>query len=188
MYLSDKNMKKKFHKILLTLVLVFVPPFLLVFTNEGNRVVDNVMLWLFDRPSLKLNLQEASQSYTEADIQKAFPGLKWQCGSLHSSFGETACNASIGSFNELPARHIVAYFAQKHLSAIQLRYHEHYHDQLIQQLIKTLGQPENAMQAIKSTPDADPVLQWSTGRGLVILKKSINPTDEPVLLWISSVK
>ena len=47
--------RKKLHKTLLILTLVIVPPYFLIFTDEGARISDNVVLWLFgeeylDRP------------------------------------------------------------------------------------------------------------------------------------------
>ncbi len=181
-------MKKSFHKTLLALIVVFVPPFFLVFTEEGNRVSDNVMLWLFDRPGIKLNLRQANRQYTESDLKKAYPELEWRCGRVDSAFGQSACNAAIGTFNELPARHIVAFFANGRLNAIEMNYHPRYHQALLKQLLKTLGQPQNAAQATRPAPDADPVLQWSTGKGLVILKKTLNPDDQAALLWLASVE
>jgi len=179
---------KKLHKTLLALLLVFVPPYFLVFTDEGNRVSDNVILWLFGQESLKLNLKEADRSFTEAHIKQVFPDLEWQCGAHNSPFGKTACNAPIGAFNELPAHRVVMYFVDEHLNAIQINYREQYHNALLQHLVDTLGQPVNAQEAVMDTPEADDVLQWNTGSGLVVLKKTIRESDQPALMWLGSAQ
>jgi len=180
--------KKKLHKTLLALMLVFVPPYFLVFTEEGNRITDNAILWLFGQESLALNLAEADGNFTENQVREVFADLEWQCGMVQSQFGQTACNAPIASFNELPARYVVMYFADDHLNAIKLSYREPYHNALLRQLIDTLGQPGNAGSAASDTPDADEVLQWNTGKGLVVLKKTIREAEQPALLWLRSAQ
>lgn len=179
---------KKLHTTLLALVLVFIPPYFLVFTEEGNRVTDNALLWLFGQQSMSLNLAEADTNFTDEQIRQVFPDIEWQCGRVQSQFGQTACNASIANFNDLPARHVVMFFANRHLNAIQLSYREQYHDAMLRHLIKTLGQPGNAEAATRPTSGADEVLQWNTGKGLVVLKKSIRESDEPALLWLGSAQ
>ena len=179
---------KKLHTTLLALLLVFLPPYFLVFTDEGNRVTDNAVLWLFGQEDLNLNLKEADTGFTEAHIRQAFSSLEWECGAVQSSFGPYACNAVIGSFNDLPARHVTMFFANDHLKAIQVSYREQYHNALLQHLVDTLGRPENAAPALNATPDADQVLQWNTGKGLVVLKKTIRESEQPALLWLGSAQ
>ena len=181
-------MNKKLHKTLLALLLVFLPPYFLIFTDEGNRVTDNALLWLFGQEELKLNLKQADTAFTEDQVRQAFADLDWQCGAVDSPFGQHACNAAIGSFNELPARHVFMYFADRHLNAIQISYREQYHNALLGHLIETLGQPRNALAAAGDPPDADPVLEWHTGKGLVVLKKTIRESDQPALLWLGSAQ
>ena len=180
--------KNKLHKTLLALLLVFIPPYFLVFTEEGNRITDNAVLWLFGGEAFKLNLQEADTAFNEAHVRKVYADLEWHCGSVQSSFGQNACNASIASFNELPARRVTMYFVNDHLNAIQVDYREPYHNALLQHLLDTLGQPDNAAAAVRATPDADEVLQWRTGKGLVVLKKTIRESDHAALLWLGSAQ
>jgi hypothetical protein len=181
-------MKKKLHKTLLALVLVMIPPYFLVFTEEGNRVSDNVMLWLFGRENFEFNLKQADTAYTEAQIKKVFPDIDWRCGAVESQFGQYACNAVIGSFNGLPANRVVLYFVHDHLNAAQIDYRAQYHNALLTQLLDSLGQPINATEAASDAPDADPVVQWQTGKGLVVLKKTIRESDQPALFWLGSAQ
>lgn len=179
-------MKKKLHKTLLALLLVLIPPYFLVFTEEGNRVSDNAILWLFGQQGLALNLAEADSSFSESDIREVFPDLDWQCGKLSSPFGQSACNSVIASFNDLPAHHAVLYFDDNRLSAIRIDYRRRYHRSLWQQLVDTLGQPTESAPGMPYPENPDQVLQWDTGKGLVVLKKTIGESDQPALMWIGS--
>lgn len=179
-------MTGKLHKTLLALLLVFIPPYFLVFTEEGNRVSDNALLWLFGHPDLMLNLREADSAFTESQVRQVFADIDWQCGTVDSPFGQRACNAAIGSFNDLPARHAALFFAHDQLNAIRIAYREHYHSALLAQLIGTLGQPRNATAASTDAADADTVLEWPTGKGLVVLKKTIRESDQAALLWLGA--
>lgn len=179
--------KKSFHKTFIALLLVLTPPFFLVFTEEGNRVTDNAVLWLFGQESVLINLKEADSNFTQEQVRTTYPDLDWQCGSVNSPFGKTACNAIIGTFNELPAKHLIVYFVNEQLNAIQVHYREKYHNGLLQHLLETLGQPRNVASATSGTPDEDPVLEWDTGKGLVVLKKSIRDKDQAALLWLANV-
>ena len=181
-------MKKKLHKTLLALLIVFVPPYFLLFTEEGNRVSDNAVLWLFDREEFRLDLNQASNNFTEDEIKKVYEKIDWKCGAAQSNFGDYACNSLIGAFNELPAERAFLYFAGKQLSAIQIVYRDHYHKALISQLIETIGQPLNALEATRDSVHADPVLQWKVNHGSVILKKTIGEGDQPALLWLGSTQ
>lgn len=181
-------MKKKLHKTLLALVLVLIPPYFLVFTEEGNRISDTAILWLFGRENFEFNLQQADTAYTEAQIKKVFPDIDWQCSPVKSQFGGYACSAPIGSFNGLPARSAALFFVHDRLNAVQIDYREQYHNALLKQLLASLGQPSNVVAASKDTPDADPVLQWQTGKGLVVLKKTIRESDQPALFWLGSAQ
>ena len=73
-------MKKKLHKTLLALLIVFVPPYFLLFTEEGNRVSDNAVLWLFDREEFRLDLNQASNTFTEDELKKVYVKIDWKCG------------------------------------------------------------------------------------------------------------
>lgn len=179
-------MKKKLHKTLLALLLVLIPPYFLVFTEEGNRASDNAILWLFGQEGLALNLAEADSSFSESDIRQVFPDLDWQCGKLASPFGQSACNSIIASFNELPAHHVVMYFNDNRLSAIRIDYRRRYHQSLLQQLIDTLGRPQEGASTDQPAVAAGEVLQWDTGKGLVVLKKAISESDQPALMWVGS--
>ena len=118
-----------------------------------------------------------------------FEELDWQCRDEASSFGNQLCSATIGSFNDFPARYLTAFFADEKLNALKVVYRRHYHEQMLGHLIKTLGQPGNVADAIKGTPDADTVLEWDTGKGIVVLPKELEdrgPREEASLMWLAT--
>ena len=176
---------KKLHKTLLILALVIVPPYFFIFTEEGTRISDNVILWLFGAESIKLDLKALDASYRTQEVRKVFPDLPWECEEQETAFGDSLCGAPIGSVNNYPARQLTAYFADDRIKALKIVYRERYHAQFLGHLIKLLGQPKNVEEAIKDTPDSAPVLEWDTGKGFVVLKKTLEPGDEPALFWLA---
>ncbi len=179
-------MKKKLHKTILTLAMVLIPPYFLMFTDEGMRVTDNVVLWVMGGDSIEFNMKEADAAFTSKEIIKIFPDLPWECNSQKSSFGTHTCTTPIASYNEYPAERFSSFFVNDHLNAVKVVYRPQYHAQILGTLIKELGQPRNVAEAIRDTPDAAQVLEWDTGKGLVILKKELNTNDEPAMLWLAS--
>lgn len=177
--------RKKLHKTLLTLLLVFTPPYFLMFTDEGIRITDNAVLWLFGGETFKFNLKEAGSDFDRTAVMQVYSDLQWQCHDEQSPFGDTLCAAAIASFNDFPARYVSAFFMQDRLNAFKIVYREQYHAQILGHLIKLLGQPRNVQEAISQFPDAAPVLEWDTGKGLVVLKKELQKNDEAALLWLA---
>lgn len=177
--------RRKLHKTLLILFMVLVPPYFLVFTDEGTRISDNVVLWLFGEESAKLNLKEIDHGYSREQILAVFPDLKWQCQEKSSSFGNGLCVAAIGSFNDYPSRLLTVFFADDQTNAVKIIYRPRYHAQITGHLIEQFGQPDNVADALSDSPDAASVLEWDTGKGVVLLKKDLGDTDEPALLWLA---
>jgi len=141
--------RKKLHKTLLILVLVLVPPYFLTLTDEGTRVSDNVVLWLFNKEAINLDFKALDSGFRAQEIKKVFPELTWQCGEESTAFGNSLCTAEIGSVNDFPSRYLSTFYFNNRLSALKIRYRQRYHDQILGHLIEQLGQPENVEQAIK---------------------------------------
>jgi hypothetical protein len=176
------------HKTILALLLVLVPPYFLMFTDEGMRVSDNVILWLFGEEGVKLNLKELDHAYTREQVLDIFPDLNWHCVDEQTSFGSSLCSAPVASFNDYPARRLTFFFGDGNVSAMKILYREQYHAQFTGHLIEQLGQPDNVADAIKDSPDAAPVLEWDTGKGIVLQKKELAETDEPAVFWLARVR
>lgn len=168
----------KLHKLLLVLLLVMLPPWFLVFTDEGRKVSDNVLLWLLGHESIELNLVELGSQYAREDILEAFPEPDWRCEQRPGSFGDSQCVAPIGGFNGFPARQATFFFVDGQVSAFRLDYRAAYHEQIAGYLSTVFGLPVE-------DPDSRTVLEWSSGGKRVIMKKALNAQDEPALLWFA---
>lgn len=178
--------KPNLHKTLLILVLVFVPPYWLIFTDEGGRLADTALLWLLGEDEIRFNLRELSNAFTREDIQKAFSENDWKCAAQATPFGDTLCVTQIGTFNGFPSRLLTLYFRDDRINALKLVYRDPYHKQLLGYYIEQLGQPSNVEQAVSEGPDAADVLEWDLDHGVVLMKKALGKTDEPALLWLAS--
>lgn len=181
--MADK--KPNIHKTILILFLVFIPPYWLVFTDEGSRVSDTALLWLLGQDEIRVNFSELDSSFTERDIQAVYSDNEWRCGAKQTQFGDAVCAAKIGAFNGFPARLLTFYFGDQRVSALKLIYRTSYHQQIMGYLIGEFGQPANVAEAIADGPDADTVLEWDLDRGVLLMKKTLAKTDEPSLLWLA---
>ena len=178
--------KPSIHKTLFFLILVFVPPYFLIFTEEGSRLSDTALLWLLGEDEIKLNLRELDSRFTRDDIRKVFSDTEWQCGQQQTPFGDNLCAARIGTFNGFPSRLLTLYFTGDNISALKLIYRDPYHQQLMGYLIEQLGQPDNVEAATAEGPDTASVLEWNLGQGVLLMKKALEKTDEPSLVWLAS--
>jgi len=179
--------QRKLHKTILILLLVLVPPYFLVLTDEGTRISDNVILWLFGKESAKLNLKEIDNGYSRDQILAVFPDLEWNCQAVESRFGDNLCTAEIGAFNDYPSHRLTVFFGGDWTNAVKVLYRARYHDQVLGHLIEQFGQPDNVAEAMSDSPDAASVLEWKTGKGVVLLKKELSDRDEPALFWLASI-
>jgi hypothetical protein len=175
-----------FKKSFLIFLLVMTPPFWLLFTDEGSRVSDTALLWLLGRDEIKLDLAKLDAGFSRTDIKTVYSDTDWQCASQQSNFGDELCAATIGTFNGFPAQVLTFYFRQGQVSAVKLIYREMYHEQIIGHYIALLGQPDNVAAAVAEGPEADEVLQWDLGKGLLLLQKEMSSSDEPSLLWLAA--
>lgn len=181
--MADK--KPNLHKTLLILIMVFIPPYWLLFTDEGGRVSDTALLWLLGEEDIKIDLSKLDSVYTQADIREVYAGNEWTCGEKQSQFGDSVCATKIGTYNGFPARLLTFVFRNDRVSAMKLVYRDQYHKQIMGSYIEALGQPDNVAAAIAEGPDADAVLEWQLDHGVLLIKKELGKTDEPSLLWLA---
>ena len=172
------------YKKLLILCVVFGPILWLMFTEDGQRRTDTLVLWLFGEEEISMDLAALSNQYTEQELDKVYAQLKWHCQDHVDAYGERHCVARIGIFNGIPARYLTVFYRDGRLTAVKLQYRAHNHDQLQSQLLTLLGEPKQPVQT--NTEDPDQVLQWRTHFGLVLMKQALHGNDEPALLWLSS--
>ena len=159
---------------LVVAAMVIGPAWWLLLTEDGQRRTDTVMLWLWGRPEVGLDPARL-MPYSESALMALYADLDWVCGPAAGTLGERRCAAEIGVFNGIPARALGFYFTDGRLSALKLRYRRRYHDALLQDLRRRLGEPR---------PEAG-VLQWSTDGGLLVAKARMTPADEAALIWVA---
>jgi len=182
--MADK--KPNLHKTLLILLLVFIPPFWLLFTDDGMRVSDTALLWLIGEDEIQFNVAELNSEFTRQDIQTVFKDNEWVCGEKHTSFGDNLCATKIGTFNGYPARLLTLYFRGDNISAFKLIYRDLYHKQFIGHFIEQLGQPDNVADAIAEAPAADIALEWDLDNGILVMNKELGENVEPSVLWLAA--
>jgi hypothetical protein len=166
------------YKKLLALAIVIGPIYWLMFTEDGRRRTDLVVLSLKGDPFVALRLDILGPQANEQAIREFLPRLTWECDDAPSAFGEHHCLAPIGAFNDAPAHYLLTYFDQGGLSAMKVVYRSPYHDWLVGLNRSMLGDPGPPLQG---------VLRWKTERGLVLMQARPDPDrEEPSLLWLSA--
>ena len=160
------------------LAIVAGPIIWLMFTDDGRRRTDVVMLTLFGGEEMNLRLDTLASTATEQAIREFLPALEWDCAQAPGPFGSRACATKIASFNGTPAYSSVIYTDGDYLQAIKVVYRPRYHGWLKGELRRQLGEPAF---------DPGDVLRWTTPRGLVLLPSVIAPEEpEPSLMWIAA--
>ena len=182
--MADK--KPNLHKTLLILLLVFIPPFWLIFTDEGMRTSDTALLWLLGEDEIKFNVAELNSGFTRQDIQTVFSENEWVCGDKDTPFGNNLCATKIGTFNGYPSRLLTIFFRDDNISAFKLIYRDQYHKQFIGHFIRQLGQPSNVEAALVENPSAADVLEWNLNGGVLLMSKELGKNDEPSVLWLAA--
>ena len=171
------------YKRLMAFIIVIVPIYWLIFTEDGQRRTDSVVLYLWGEDEIKFNLEALDDRFTENELRQVFPDIAWKCQDTRTDFGNRLCASKIGIYNGIPARFIAVYFSDQWINGVRIGYRRRYHDQLIEQLLLQLGQPvkENT-----DAPggDAEVILRWDTSRGNVLLKQILKTEEEPALLWL----
>jgi hypothetical protein len=177
--------KPSIHKTILVLIMVFLPPFFLIFTDEGARLSDTALLWLLGKAEVRVNLKELDDRFTRGDIKNVYSDVEWHCGEQRTAFGDNLCSGSIGTFNGFPAQVLNLYFRGEHLSGMKMIYRDQYHGQIQGYLISQLGQPDNVEEAVREGPDAAEVIEWSLPGGMLVMKKELRKGEEPSLVWLA---
>jgi hypothetical protein len=177
--------KPSIHKTILILIMVFLPPFFLVFTDDGRRLSDTALLWLLGKAEVRVNLEELDDRFTREDVNTLYTDVEWHCGAQRTPFGDNLCSGDIGTFNGYPAQVLNFYFRGEQLSGMKMIYRDQYHLQIQGYLIGQLGQPDNVEEAVREGPDAAEVIEWGLPNGMLVMKKELNKGDEPSLVWLA---
>lgn len=186
--LSDANPTcsmevRRLLKGLFWLAVCLAPIYYLVFTDEGQRTTDLVLLGtLKGDPELPINFNQLYAEFGEAELKQGLPEVVFTCGEKRTAFGNYVCHTPIAAFNGNPARYATFFFVDgKRLGALKIVYRNAYHDRIVSQMNAQLGAPsENAGDG----PEVG-VYQWHAGGGVLAMpKQAPAKADETALMWL----
>lgn len=170
------------YKKVLMITLVAGPFIWLMFTEDGQRRSDLVILWLLDKPEFNVAFEQLNSSVSEDDVREQFSKIDWQCRDGANPFGDRLCASELASFNGIPGQVVTLFYAGGKLRALRIDYRARYHDMLSEGLHEGLGGPERDLSL---TP---PVLSWRAGDGQILFPggEEIEDSDAS-LMWLSGV-
>lgn len=175
-------------KRVLALLVVLGPAYWLIMTEDGQRRSDAFMLQLFGHEVIDFNLAELDPGVTREDLtQSVFPEVPWQCGEQATKYGNRLCSAKLGAFNGIPSQYITLYFVSEQINALKLVYRERYHEQMVAQLRRLLGEPASGSGSLEqsSQPRPGEFIEWRTDYGMVVVKRELAAEEEPAMLWLA---
>ncbi len=182
----------RLYKTLIALVAVLGPIYWLMFTQDGQRRTDMVLMSLLGRPAFNAALESFTDQLTEPRLRESFPALELGCSDDATPFGDRLCAAPIGSFNQYPARAVTLYFSAGQLSAVKVIYQPAYHDRIRAWVERRVGRPSPVSSARERSPSEPAptvraeVATFPTSGGMLLLKDGeLGKADEPALLWLS---
>lgn len=169
-------------KRLYIVVILAAPLFWLILTDDGRRHTDLAILKLKGGETMEIQLKALHSSITEGRLQEQLPDTPFNCGPQATPFGDRLCQVQLASFNGLPARFAIAYFANNQIQALKVGYQRPYHRALLAHLVAALGA---AGAEGHLTPSGGPgIYRWSVGDGdLVALDENSLEGNEPSILW-----
>lgn len=175
---------RKFAKRAFWTFVVLFPLFWLVFTDEGQRFGDVLLLKLTGREEVRIDFDELYPSITEAKLNQVWPGLDFKCQDQASAFGSRLCATDIAAFNNIPSRYVTFFFHDQRLMAVKIGYQRAYHDSITNQLDGMLGTP-----MISSRTEGEGVYQWRAGGGIVVMpQEQVGMDEEPALVWLARTR
>lgn len=187
-----KNFKiPRFYKTLLALTAVLGPMIWLIFTQDGQRRTDLVLMSVLGRPSFDAALESFTDDLTEARLRESFPDLELQCGDVSNPFGNRVCIGEIGSFNQYPASAVSLYFRDEQLAALKVIYQPFYHEGIRTWVMRRLARAANeaglSTEATIAPVVANGTATWAASDGVLVLKDgALGESDEPALMWLSN--
>jgi hypothetical protein len=175
----------RLYKTLLALAVVIGPMYWLMFTPDGRRRTDMALMFLMGRPAFDAALESFAPSLGEDKLLAAFPKVDFACRTGGTPFGERTCSASIGSFNQYPARAASLFFRNGALSAVKVLYQPAYHAEIRGWVERRVARLDPL-----ATPPAAEVAQgvasWPATHGMLVMRDgALAPGDEPALLWLA---
>jgi len=172
---------KSFHKRLFLVIIVVAPMYWLLFTEDGKRRSDTLILWLAGGDPIDINFKVLDNQYSIEDWKRVFSDIDWSCKDEQTFFGNQYCYSEVSSYNGIPAKYLTVFFKNSHVNAVKLVYRNQYHQQLGKDLHQQLGTPLHQ----KHETEENDMLQWHTEHGTVMLKTELTPNEQASLIWLS---
>lgn len=173
------------YKKLLLLAIVLGPIYWLVFTQDGQRRTDLVMLYVFgDGAELNLAIEQLHSGMTETQFRELFPDLDLVCDEGANPFGDRLCSAEVDAFSGTPSRAFTLFLSGDGLRAAKLNYRRAYHESLKRDLTRRVGTP--IPRSLRGPVSVEGPLSWVVNDGLLLF-----PPEEPeleadaALMWLS---
>jgi hypothetical protein len=175
----------RFYKTLLALAVVIGPMYWLMFTADGQRRTDMVLMFLMGRPAFDAALESFAPSLGEAKLLESFPKVDFACRAGGAPFGERTCSARIGSFNQYPAQAASLFFSNDALTAVKVDYQPAYHGGIRGWIERRIARLDPL--ATPPSPEIDQgVASWRAADGVLVMKDGeLAPEDEPALFWLA---
>ncbi len=171
----------KLYKTLFFIALIVGPIYWLMFTPDGTRRTDSIVLWLAGDTPIDLNFKILDDRFRVKDWKLVYPDVEWQCSETRSSaLGEFFCYGEIATYNGIPSRYISVFFIDGVTSAVKLVYRDQYHSEIGRDLTEQLGKATLSAGA----GEREQVLQWHTGTGVVLLSVELARGEEGTLMWL----
>jgi hypothetical protein len=134
--------------------------------------------WFGDRQTLTLDLDDLPQISAGPVVLERFRHLPLRCGVEQTALGAQACWSDIGTFNGIPARHVVFYFdAQQRLTAWKLNTEAAAYPALRAHFEQRYGKAEAAGGHV-------PLLTHAVGGGTLMLPAQPASDAEASILWV----
>lgn len=176
--MSKSSLFKRFYLI----VIIAAPLVWLIMTDEGRRYTDLGILYVKGGNGMDIHLEALNSGINEERLKKQLPDTPFECGEQATPFGDRICQVQLASFNGLPSRFAIAYFADNRLQAFKIGYQRPYHSDLLKHLFAKLGTP--GAEDHLTSPNAPGLYRWKVEDGeLIALDENSLEGNEPSILW-----
>ncbi len=175
--MSDKKRFQipRFYKTILALSVVIGPFAWLMFTEDGKRRTDLMILGFKDLPMVEMRLDTLAEVFGEAQIREFLPDVHWQCAGSGNEFSDQRCSTQIAAFNDTPATRLVMLYAGDKLAEMEVVYRASYHQHMTTTLDGMLGKAQQKQG----------ISEWPTDHGLILMQNQKPTQDTSSMLWLS---
>lgn len=166
---------------LFMIALVLAPIYWLMMTESGRETTDLMLLDLFGKDTMHLQVNNLTSDASEQLFIEQFPDVTFVCSDLATAYGNRICQSSLGSFNDLPSQHFQLYFANDRLQAFKLTYQLSYHDRALRRMENDILQAGQPLDPYSET------LSWRTPGGVMVMQRAKPQShQDAAIMWIAA--